>query len=291
MPAPVVRRTIDLVRHRGPIDAATGIVPGDHVCWVYEDDDDLVAAIRPWAREGIARGERVLYIADHPTDELRSRLDVFDDIDALIDARRIVLGNPTTMYGDGDVDGLTLLTYYAAATAEALADGCTGLRVAAEVTHLSEPSAIDAFVAWEQLADSFMSRSPMSALCSYDRRTVSSAAIEAVAAAHPSCRGAATATPFVLHAHGDGLRLVGDVDTFDRFRLDAMLRNAAAERDDVVLHLDDLGLASGGCTAVLHSFGKRLARRGGQLVLKGAPSSFRDAWVALGFDEEDVVFA
>jgi anti-anti-sigma regulatory factor len=279
------------VRSRGVIDAAVGLVPGDHVCWAYEDDDALIDTIRSWATDGIAGGERVLYIAERSTEELRRRVDVLEDLDELIDARRVTLGSPSAMYGDGPVDDLSLLTYYASATAEALADGCTGLRVAAEVTELEGPTSIEAFVAWEQLADSFMNRSAMSALCAFDRRTVSAAAIAAVAAAHPSCHGAATDTPFVLHSHEDGLRLAGDVETFDRFRLDAMLRTAPIAGTSVVLHLDDLRHASGACARALHAFARRLGDRGGQLVFKGAPAAFRDAWATLGFGDDDVVFA
>ena len=279
------------MRHRGVIEAAEGLVPGDHVCWAYEDDAELLTAIKAWAADGVARGERVLYIAERPIEELRADLSVIDDLEKLLDDRRIVLGSPSTMYGDGPVDDLSLLTYYATATAEALADGCTGLRVAATVTELEGAAAVDAFVAWEQLADSFMNRSPMSALCAYDRRTVSDSVISAIAAAHPSCRGAACETAFVLHAHEDGLRLAGDVETFDRFRLDAMLRNVPGEATSVVLHLADLGHASGGCAAALHAFARRLGERGGQLTFKDAPEAFRVAWAALGFGDDDVVFA
>jgi hypothetical protein len=279
------------VRHRGVIEAAVGLVPGDHVCWAYEDDAELLVTIRAWAADGIARGERVLYIAERPVAEMQADLAVIDDLDELLDERRIVLGSPSTMYGDGPVDALSLLTYYATATAEALADGCTGLRVAAEVTELDGVPAVDAFIAWEQLADAFMNRSPMSALCAFDRRTVSDSAIAAVAAAHPSCHGIAAETSFVLHAHEDGLRLAGDVETFDRFRLDAMLRSAPGDTASVVLHLADLRHASGGCATALHDFARRLGDRGGQLIFKDAPAAFRDAWAALGFGDDDVVFA
>lgn len=279
------------MRHRGVIEAAVGLVPGDHVCWAYEDDAELLATVGAWAADGIARGERILYIAERPVDAMHAALAAIDDLEDLLDERRIVLGSPSSMYGDGPVDDLSLLTYYATATAEALADGCTGLRVAAEVTELDGPLAVDAFVAWEQLADSFMNRSPMSALCAYDRRTVSDSVISAIAAAHPSCHGAACETSFVLHAHEDGLRLAGDVETFDRFRLDTMLRNVPGDTTSVVLHLADLGHASGGCATALHDFARRLGGRGGQLIVKDAPDAFRGAWAALGFGDDDVVFA
>ena len=273
------------------VEGAVGLHPGDHVCWAYEDDGDLLETLEHWAADGIANGERILYVAERPLDEMRRRLGSIDDLDDLLATRRVLLDVPSTMYGDGPVDDRSLLTYYATATADALADGCTGLRVAAEITDLPDGAAVDAFVAWEQLADELMNRMPMSALCAFDRRTVSDSAIAAIAAAHPSRHGPATGTSFVLHAHDDGLRLAGEVETFDRFRLESMLRNAASERDSLVLHLDDLELASGGCTAVLHAFAKRLAERGGRLVLKGAPVSFREAWSALGFTTTNVVFA
>ena len=69
------------------------------------------------------------------------------------------------------IDAEAQLALYGGATEEALKEGFTGLRVAADVTALvGEPSMWDAHVAWEAVADRYMASMPLSAMCCYDRR-------------------------------------------------------------------------------------------------------------------------
>lgn len=278
------------MRERGTIEAPVGLGPGDHVCWVIEDDADLVDTITAWINDGVARDERVLYLVDVHAAQLMVELPGVPDLAMLVARGQLVLGAPDLYGGDG-LDELALVTFFASAIAEALMDGYTGMRVAALHVDMEDQAAIDAFVAWEQLADTFFARSRASALCMLDRRSVTDAAITSIGAAHPACRGFACTTPFRLHVHEDGWRLAGELETFDRFRLEQMLRNTADETDRVVLHLGDLDHASGGCTSVLHDFARRQAAGGGRLVLKEAPPRFRDGWRSLGFDAEVAVFA
>ena len=39
--------------------------PGDHVCPIYESAAERLAVAIPFIQQGLARGDRCLYIADH----------------------------------------------------------------------------------------------------------------------------------------------------------------------------------------------------------------------------------
>jgi hypothetical protein len=97
------------------------------------------------------------------------------------------------------VDPAAQVQLYAAATAEALDAGFTGLRVAAEVTQLVRtPAQLDAFARYEHLVDRYMATHPMSAMCSYDRGELGDDVIAQLACMHPCAH--AGAAPFHLHA-------------------------------------------------------------------------------------------
>ena len=47
----------------------TDLAPGDHLCWFYDTEEDHRAVITPFLRQGLERGEKVLYIVDARTAE------------------------------------------------------------------------------------------------------------------------------------------------------------------------------------------------------------------------------
>ncbi len=47
----------------------TKLKQGDHICLIYENSAEQMAAAVPFMKDGLARGERCLYIADDRTVE------------------------------------------------------------------------------------------------------------------------------------------------------------------------------------------------------------------------------
>ncbi|MEV4639730.1 MEDS domain-containing protein [Actinoplanes sp. NPDC049548] len=181
----------------------TGDRPGQrygHVCLAYDDPVAFETAARDFLAEGAAAGERIWYIAPEAPRGWDFRPEL------------IRLGDH---YPEGSViDPEQGLEAYAAATRRALADGYSGLRVAAEATPLVRtPAQLDAFARYEHLVDRYMRTHPFSALCAFDR-TELGAAVDELACLHPE-----SDAPFRLFAPPPALGdagLAGDLDEATR---------------------------------------------------------------------------
>lgn len=73
------------MRTAGVIEDARGLGGHDHVCWAYQDPDDLRSQVREFLVEGLALGERVNYIAAGDIATLAAEL---RDLDGLEEALR-----------------------------------------------------------------------------------------------------------------------------------------------------------------------------------------------------------
>jgi hypothetical protein len=74
-----------------------------------------------------------------------------------------------------------------------MADGFTGLRIAAEATELIRtPRQLEAFARYEHAIDRYMMDWPFAAMCGYDRKTLGPETVAAIAAMHPLASPGAT---------------------------------------------------------------------------------------------------
>jgi MEDS: MEthanogen/methylotroph, DcmR Sensory domain len=51
----------------GVLDHIAGLQTGDHVCWTYASDAEHRQVLTTFFAEGVARGEKVFYLADDET--------------------------------------------------------------------------------------------------------------------------------------------------------------------------------------------------------------------------------
>jgi anti-anti-sigma regulatory factor len=170
------------------------------VCWRYERRDEFAVRAREFLAEGLAAGERVLYVGRDDVDTLTRQLcttSVFDE--GLRRGAVRVAALAATYPFEVVVEPEAQVRNYAAATEEALADGFTGLRVAADATPLVRtPAQLTAFTRYEYLVDRYMTTRPMSAMCAYSGAELDDEAIALLACLHPSA--SAGTAPFHLHA-------------------------------------------------------------------------------------------
>ncbi|MGT2460700.1 MEDS domain-containing protein [Sinomonas atrocyanea] len=83
------------------------------------------------------------------------------------------------------VDPASQRAAFEEASAQALALGYAGLRVAADSTSLANtPARLQAWMRWECEADHLMQTKPINGLCAFDRTRISPTSMEALAAAH-----------------------------------------------------------------------------------------------------------
>ncbi|MEU4477536.1 MEDS domain-containing protein [Micromonospora sp. NPDC023966] len=214
-----------------------------HLCLAYDDPAALEARAVAHLAAGLAAGEQVWLVAPGGPDSLAHRLDRLPGLDEALRRRALRLVPVEQAYRHGEiVDPEKQVRAYAAATADALAAGYTGLRVVAEATTMVRSTAQrDAFARYEHLIDRWMRHHPMSAICAYDRRELSDAAIAELACMHPETNADVL---FRLHAGGGEavVEVGGELDPSNNRLFAAALNRADPRPLDGRLVLDATGL-------------------------------------------------
>jgi len=148
------------------------------VGWVFSGRAEFDALAGPFLAEGAERGERLMYVAAHTGPGIRG----------VLGSRDVQVASIAEVYGaSGIVDAAGQRATFAAALADALADGYTGIRVAADNTPLvSDAVRLAAWVRWEITADRFMSENQVTGLCAFDRRQVDVDRLRHLATLHPA---------------------------------------------------------------------------------------------------------
>jgi hypothetical protein len=104
----------------------------------------------------------------------------------LVDRGELVIASIAETYGpEMLVAANSQRETFAAALAEALSEGYTGIRVAADNSSLIDaPERLHAWLAWEEVADRFMAENPVTGLCAFDRTRIAPASLSAAMGTH-----------------------------------------------------------------------------------------------------------
>jgi len=264
------------MRRHGCVPTTGGLGLHGHGCWAYSDDSEFLSGVLEFLTDGLELGQRLLYVGGGGVVKLRRDLDGLPGVEDLLGDGTVRIMPLESIYELGrPIDAIAQLTMYAAATETALSDGFTGLRVAAEVT----PLVLDAglwrdHTRWEAIADRYIAKNPMAALCCYDRRALPDEIIADLACVHRTCNVPAQIAPFHLFAGRDGLSLAGEVDAFSVDHLRRMLRLATPPRGNLILELDDLEFIDHHGVLALAEHAQALARENRSLKTVGAPREF-----------------
>jgi anti-anti-sigma regulatory factor len=202
------------MRKSAIIERPRGLGPHDHAGWAFDHPDRLRAAIADFMADGLSLNQRVVYVGND--DAGLTSLKGFDDALTRDQAR---LARMDSMYPSGtvvDPDGQ--VAAYRAATEEALADGYTGLRVAADSTSLVvTEEQRRAWVRYEYLIDRFIARNPMTGLCCFNQTVLGSRSVAEIECVHPLVNRPESG--FRIYASTDpGLSgvLTGEIDPSNR---------------------------------------------------------------------------
>ncbi|MEU8006189.1 MEDS domain-containing protein [Catellatospora sp. NPDC049111] len=230
------------MRRTGFVDAVDGLGRHDHICWVFDTLEAFRSVAGRFLADGLAAGQQVIYLADAavPTD--------LDHVDGFAEARSRGAARVQDLgiYEiDRPVDPLVQAQAYAQATEQSIADGYTGLRVAAEVTPLVRtPAQLAAFTRYEHLVDAYMVTRPFAAMCGYDSRRLSADTLAELACMHPlASRASAPLRLFPSDRPGITAALAGEVDLNGRELLAKALRRARLERAGGEIAIDAGDLA------------------------------------------------
>ena len=160
----------------------------DHFALLYEGRDEQFAAAVPFVRQGLERGERVLYIVDESTEE--AVLDAVRgggvDVDAALDSGALLVhGKQDTYLRGGTFDPDEMVAFLADVTDDTLAS-FAGLRVVGEMTWIlgEEPEMTD-LIAYEAKLNDFFSERDAVALCEYNVERFPPEVIRDVMYTHP----------------------------------------------------------------------------------------------------------
>lgn len=146
---------------------------GEHLCLIYEDRAQHVAAVVPFVQDGLTQGERCLYIADDLTpDAVRAALGAAGVDVPREEARRalVVVSSRETSLGDGTFQGDAMLAYLETQIDQALADGFAGLRPTGEMTALLGHTTLADLLRYEACLNRLLARRRTLGLCQYSRQ-------------------------------------------------------------------------------------------------------------------------
>ncbi len=171
------------------IDALQGLAVHDHLCLIYETQAEQFAAIVPFVRLGLERGERCIYIADDNTAQtvLEALQRGGTEADAAIRSGALVIAGKRDAYlKQGYFDPDWMIGFLAESTRAAKAAGFTALRVTGEMTwQLGGDPGVERLIEYEAKLNRFFPEHDALAICQYNRARFSPEIILDVIRTHP----------------------------------------------------------------------------------------------------------
>ena len=184
--------------------------PHDHIGWVFSGAEEFAALAKPFLDEGAALGEKLMFVAENPED------DAFVGLTDGYDPAAVQVASISDVYGaSGVVDAQSQRATFAGAMAEALADGYSGIRVAADnSTLVGDPERIEAWIRWELVADRLIAENHVTGLCAFNRDRVDVDMLRHLSTLHPLSSSDFPAPQFRLFVDDGSLCIEGEVDSF-----------------------------------------------------------------------------
>jgi signal transduction histidine kinase len=166
-----------------------GLSLHEHLCLIYDTQEQQLAAALPYLRAGLERRERCLYITDDNTaatirDALRKG---GTDVDrCLRSGALIITGKQETYLKHGRFDQGWMIGFLTQAAAEATAARFSGLRMLGEMTWVLGTSiSPDKLIEYESKLNRFVRDHDARVICQYNRNRFSPELILAVIHSHP----------------------------------------------------------------------------------------------------------
>ncbi len=172
-----------------PLRAIADLAPGNHLCCLYETDEQHRAVITPFLRQGLEQGQKVIYVIDVRTAETvlgYLRDDGLEVEPFLARGQLRILTQAATFLQEGAFDPDRMIALLRAETEQALAEGYPALRVTGEMTWaLRGLPGSERLIEYEVRLNEFFPGSLCLALCQYDRRRFDPAVLLDVLRTHP----------------------------------------------------------------------------------------------------------
>jgi anti-anti-sigma regulatory factor len=265
------------------VTVTVSISPGQHCCWAVSDRAEAEALVAEWVRDGLAAGDRMLYLEPASHDGALSRLLDREGIawrEAAGRGQLLVATPETALLVDGEFAPDRLLASHAGLVDQALADGYPAVRMCGAATDLlTVVPDREALRAYEARIDGFCATRPVSILCLYDRR-----AFEGDLGAFLRTHMNALADSQVLALVEDGrVRLVGEVDLSNVELLTAILEGLPPR--DIVVDMGGLSFIDLKGAAELVGLARRIGPEA-RVTVSSPPPHLARILATLGWTDE-----
>lgn len=230
---------------------------GAHAALFYSSRAEQADVLETFVDSALHANDRLLYVSDGDHAERALKAHCSGGARALASGQFIVDNWTNTYMADGHFDGKRMLAHYRAAVADALTEGYSGLRVAADMGWSHGLKSKDALFSYERVFDGAFENLPAVVLCQYDTRLFDDEAIAALAnahahAAHPDPLYDSLDLRITRTYQPNGVRAYGQIDLLSRtaFR-DALLRAAASDEGRMVVDLSAIKYLDAGSVGAI----------------------------------------
>lgn len=168
---------------------ASGLAAGDHVCSIYETEEEHREVTRAFLRRALCLGERVLYITDaHTPAEIVASLDglLREPVETYLNRNQLIfLPAEAYLQPDGRFDPAAVIARLDEEAQRALADGFTGLSATGEMTWtLRYAVSAEELHAYERMLQQAAVGKRWIALCQYPRSAFSTDVLQPLLGMH-----------------------------------------------------------------------------------------------------------
>lgn len=164
--------------------------PGDHLCCIYETEEEHRALLTPYLRQGLERNEKVVYIVDARTAETvlgYLREDGLDPQPYLDRGQLVILTVSDAYMRDGAFIPDRMISFLRQETDRTVGEGYGALRVTGEMSWaLRRLPGANHLIEYESKLNTFLPGSRCLALCQYDKRRFPPETLLQVLATHPA---------------------------------------------------------------------------------------------------------
>lgn len=164
---------------------------GEHICVLYDTEDEQVSVATEYLADGFRHGRRCFYVAASTQVHARLRAGLsrfgIDGADASRSGALVEGLHADVHLADGEFDKQRMLRLLNDSIETALDDGFTGLRSCGDMSWLlDEPSAYGQVVEYEALLNELLRGTRAEAMCLYDRQRLPSYLLAEALATHSS---------------------------------------------------------------------------------------------------------
>ena len=161
--------------------------PGDHICCIYESEEDHKRVFTSFVKEGLKKKEKVFYVIEHNSKEYIKGYFLDEPVERYIENGQFsILTSDEVYLRDGFFDPERMVSLLRSETEKALKEGYSALRVTGEMTWvLRKLPGSQRLIEYEIILNKFFPGSKCSAICQYDKKRFPPHLLKDILRTHP----------------------------------------------------------------------------------------------------------